>query len=179
MTFTTTTLKALRALGLGDEMNDKILAIFEDARESKPKKKGDAVDRAERATRLPADWVLPAAYFEAALKMGMRPHEITREATKFANYWLNQPGQKGAKLLWARTWENWCLSTLERAGRTPILPTGPANGSGGASGEGPETFTDATWAAIAKRYRSTGQWNSTNWGPAPGFMDCKMPDAYL
>jgi hypothetical protein len=179
MTFTTTTLKALRALGLGDEMNDKILAIFEEARESKPKKKGDSADRQARGTRLADDWVLPTEYSEAAMRMGLRANEITREAVKFKNYWVNQPGQKGVKLRWGQTWDNWCMSTLERAGRQPILACAASSGSGGPSGEGPETFTDATWRAIAKRYKATGQWNSAGWGPPPGRMDCKMPDAYL
>lgn len=178
MTFTSTTIRALRALGLDQATFDAVLLIFEEAKEAKPKKKGCAADRAERATRLPDDWVLPTEYSEAAMRMGLRASEITREAVKFKNYWVNQSGPKGAKLRWGQTWDNWCMSTLERAGRQPILASGPANGCGGPSGEGPETFTDATWQAIAKRYKATNQWNPA-WGPNPERMDCKMPDAYL
>jgi len=177
MTFTTTTLRKLRALGLDQATFDAVLEIFEDAQQSKPKKKGCAADRAERATRLPEDWALPAEYSDAAQKMGLRPTEISREAMKFKNYWLNQAGAKGLKLAWPRTWSNWCISMLERAGRTPILPEISPNGSGGAS-EGPEAFTDATWAAISRRFKRTGQWNPA-YGPEPGRMDCKMPEAYL
>ena len=45
MTFTSTTIRKLRALGLDQETFDKVLEIFEEAKESKPKKKGGAADR--------------------------------------------------------------------------------------------------------------------------------------
>lgn len=178
MTFTTTTLRKLRALGLDDATFDAVLEIFEDAQQSKPKKKGGADDRAARGTRLPEDWRLPPELQKYALDIGLKPREVQIEERKFRDYWIQQPGQKGIKITWAGTWRNWCLSMLERAGRAPILPESGPNGSGGVS-EGPETFTDATWAAIAKRFKATGQWNSTSWGPEPGRMDCQMPETFL
>ena len=45
MTFTATTLRELRALGLEPDMVDKVVEIFERANVKKPKK-GGAVDRA-------------------------------------------------------------------------------------------------------------------------------------
>lgn len=174
MTFTSTTIRKLRALGLDQATFDAVLLIFEDAKEAKAKKPGNVADRAARGTRLAEDWALPAAWSEWAAAVGLRGAEISREATKFKNYWLNQPGAKGIKLKWDLTWQNWCLGMLERAGRVPLAP----KGSTAIPAEGPEMFTDATWQAIAKRYKSTGQWNPA-WGPGPGRMDCQMPDTYL
>lgn len=179
MTFTSATIRKLRALGLDQATFDAVLEIFEEARESKPKRKGDAADRAARATRLPTDWLLSEELKKWALDLGLQPREVVREAISFRNYWLNCAGAKGLKLDWDLTWMTWCRRMLERAGRQPIEtdPTaGPAGGAAPASG--PETFTDATWRAIAKRYKSTGIWNP-DYGPSPGRMDCRMPDAYL
>lgn len=172
MTFTTSTLRKLRALNLGQDIEDQILAIFEEAREAK--KKGCAADRKERGTRLPGDWNLPTAWREWALGIGLRHHEINREATKFKNYWLNAAGIKGIKLKWDLTWQNWCLGMLERAGRQPIEPETPG---GAAPPEGPQTFTDATWQAIMVRYANGAQWNPL-WGPEPGKRGCRVPDKF-
>jgi len=175
MTFTRTTLQRLRALNLGQEIEDAILAIFEEATLSKPKKKGGAADRAERATRLPDDWVMPEEWKQWALGIGLHPREVVREAISFKNYWSNCAGAKGMKLKWDLTWQTWCRRMLERAGRQPIEPDTPG---GAAPAEGPQTFTDATWRAIAKRIKAGAQWNP-EWGPPPGRMDCLMPDQYL
>lgn len=176
MTFTSTTIRKLRELGLPQEQFDAVLAIFEEATLSKPKKKGCAADRQERGTRLPADWALPAEYREWALAVGLRGDEVAREAEKFRNYWRAQPGVKGIKLDWRGTFRNWCISTLERAGR-PIIT--PPDGNGDAPmPEGPQSFSDDTWRAIAKRYKSTGTWN-LDYGPEPGRMDCIMPANFL
>lgn len=176
MTFTSTTIRRLRALNLEEPIFEAVLQIFEDAREAKVQKKGCAADRAVRATRLPDDWVLPEDWKQWALRIGVQPREVVREAISFKSYWLNCVGAKGQKLKWDLTWQTWCRRMLERAGRAPIEPETP----GGAAplAEGPQAFTDATWRAIAKRYKAGTPWNP-EWGPAPDRMDCKMPDAYL
>lgn len=174
MTFTVTTIKKLRALGLDEPTVDKVLEIFEDAKLAKAKKNGSAVDRQARGSRLPEGWELPAEWREWALAVGLRQHEINREATKFKNYWLNCAGAKGVKLKWDLTWQNWCVRMLEQAGRVPNPPPGasaPAAGSPGA-------FDDATWAAISKRVKSGAPW-SPDWGPPPTSMGCLMPVEYL
>lgn len=174
MTFTSTTIRKLRALGLEETVFDAVLAIFEDAQQSKPKKKGCAADREDRGTRLPAEWRLSAELQKYALDIGLRPREVQTEERKFRDYWIQQPGQRGIKLKWDATWRNWCLSMLERAGRQPnALGEAPA-----ASERPPETFDDRTWKAIAARFKTSGQWNDS-WGPPPGRMDCQMPEAYL
>lgn len=174
MTFTSTTIRELRALGLDQDTFDKVLEIFERAQLSKPKKKGNAEDRAARGSRLQADWALPAEWREWALRLGLRHHEIDREAIKFKNYWLNCAGAKGIKLNWQLTWQTWCDRTLERLGREPNR----ADGQPPRAVQGPEAFSPQAWAAIAKRVKAGAPW-SHEWGPPPGRMDCLMPAGLL
>lgn len=173
MTFTATTLRELRALGLDPDMVDKIVEIFERANIKKPKK-GDAADRATRATRLSEDWVLPADWREMAIAMGLRPHEVDREALKMKNWSLSS--KNGAKVKWKQTWQNWCVSVLERAGR-PINQPGVTDGKAGEIT--PDKFDEKTWRAIAQRFKQTEIWDSKAWGPPPTQMDCLMPAGLL
>lgn len=177
MTFTATTIRKLRALNLPQETFDRILEIFEEARESRPKKKGSADDRRQRGTRLPDDWGLPKEWHDWALELGLRKSEIDREAVKFRNYWLNAAGAKGVKLRWDLTWQTWCEKALQYLGREPAAPKA-IGGAGGGGASGAVRFDDKTWQAIARRYKSTGQWNP-EWGPGPDRMDCQMPEKYL
>ncbi len=175
MTFTATTLRELRALGHEPDRGDKVVEILERAHGKKPKK-GGAVDRAARGTRLPDDWMLPEDWKQWALATGLRAPEVVREALRFKNYWTSATGAKGIKLNWERTWQNWCVSTLERAGR-PVTPPQAPTAAPAAAG-GPETFDDATWRAIAKRVKAGAPW-SQEWGPPPSRMDCLMPAGLL
>lgn len=177
MTFTVTTIKKLRAIGLDQATVDKVLEIFEEARLAKPQKKGCAADRAARGTRLQEDWVLPVEWREWAVRLGLRPHEADREARGFKSYWLNVAGPRGLKLKWNLTWQTWCRRMLERAGRPMNDPDAVPNGGSGSQG-GPSGFTSETWQAIAKRHKAGAPW-SPDWGPAPDRMDCQMPAEYL
>lgn len=169
MTFTGATIRKLRALNLPQETFDAVLEIFESARESK--KKGSAGDRVARGTRLAEDWVLPKAWGDWGLSAGLRRDEVLREATKFKNYWLNATGVKGIKLRWDLTWQNWCMSALERLGRSPVKPHYAAGGAE------QKDYSEETWEAIARRYKTTGNWNPA-WGPAPNEVGCMMPDKF-
>lgn len=171
MTFTSTTIKELRALGLGQEMEDRILEIFERANVKKPKK-GGAADKVARGTRLAEDWKLPDEWRQLAIGIGLRPHEVDREAGRMRDWSRSSP--KGIKLDWKATWRNWCILMLERAGR-PVLTPAEA---GPASPAGPAGFSDETWRAIAKRVKGGAPWNQ-EWGPPPGRMDCLMPVGLL
>lgn len=176
MTFTVTTIRKLRALGLTEPVVEQVLEIFEEARQAKPKK-GNAADRAARGTRLQEDWTLPAEWREWAIRLGLKPHEADREARTFKNYWLNAVGAKGLKLKWDLTWQTWCRRTLERAGRPMNDPDAAPTGGSGPQG-GPAGFTAETWKAIAKRHKAGAPW-SPEWGPPPDRIDCLMPVEFL
>ena len=174
MTFTATTIRKLRALGLDQDTFDAVLLIFEDAKEIKTKEKGECRGPERARHRLPDDWKLPDDYRQYAVSIGLRPNEIGREEVKFRNYWTSQSGDRGVKLSWKRTFENWCISMLERAGRPILTPNAIEN----RLADGPDKFSNETWRAIAKRYKITGQWNA-EFGPPPGRMDCLMPEGLL
>ena len=60
----------------------------------------------ERASRLPADWVLPVEWEQWARTE--RPElDPTTTACKFRDYWAGIGGPKGRKLDWLATWRNW------------------------------------------------------------------------
>jgi hypothetical protein len=65
------------------------------------------------------DWQPSDGDLEYARDLGMPESMIEREATKFKNYWLGVPGSKGVKLDWHRTWENWCIRSIEFAASNP------------------------------------------------------------
>ena len=66
-----------------------------------------------RASRLPADWFLPASWGVWALSEGLAPDEIRTEADKFRDYW-NAKVKDAAKLDWLATWRNWVRTAKER-----------------------------------------------------------------
>ncbi|KRA00260.1 hypothetical protein ASD64_01415 [Mesorhizobium sp. Root157] len=74
----------------------------------------------KRGTRLPGDF---SPDMVAAVEAGLSEAEAQREALKFRDYWISQPGQKGVKLDWPATWRNWCRHAVER--RPHHRTTGP------------------------------------------------------
>src|SRR6185312_2731324 len=63
-------------------------------------------EREQRASRLPADWILPDEWRVWAI--AERPElDPDRTAEKFADYWRGVGGAKGRKLDWLATWRNW------------------------------------------------------------------------
>ena len=142
MTFTSTTIRKLRALGLDQDTFDKVLEIFEEARESKPKKKGCAADRQERATRLPDDWVLPDDWraFVFEQDANLNADEI---ASVFRDYWVAKPGAAGRKLDWEATWRNWVRrSPAAKTAQRPSVGQRAADQVGRLTGNSdqPKTF---------------------------------------
>lgn len=65
----------------------------------------------KRGARLPDDFLPDMA---GAIEAGLSEDEARREALKFRDYWISQPGQKGIKLDWPATWRNWCRHAVER-----------------------------------------------------------------
>lgn len=67
--------------------------------------------RADRATRIPDDFVLtPDRRLVAEAER--LPAERTFE--KFRNYWRSASGTKARKVDWDATWKNWCLTERDR-----------------------------------------------------------------
>lgn len=67
----------------------------------------------KKASRLAPDWVLPDDWRKWASGEGLPPADAEREAQKFRDYWLAQPGQKGVKADWLATWRNWVRKALD------------------------------------------------------------------
>lgn len=62
-----------------------------------------------RASRLPADWLLPKAWGEWALgeQPGWSPDDVRKEADKFRDHWLAKGGADARKVDWLATWRTW------------------------------------------------------------------------
>lgn len=173
MALTTTAIKRLRNIQppLSQEQLDAVLEVLETATLKKPKK-GDAADRKERGTRLPADWVLPRSWGLDALEMGATEREIRTEAPRFKDFWLAKSGATAIKLDWRGTWRNWMRSTIERRGGTPRpLSDGPIDPK---TPSGPTAISHETWAAVMRTYRRTNSW-PLDLGPMPGRPGCRVP----
>lgn len=65
-----------------------------------------------RASRLPADWVLPFDWRIDAIKAGLPDVRIDLEAEKMRDWSLSSPN--GAKRDWRAAWRNWVKGAAER-----------------------------------------------------------------
>lgn len=72
---------------------------------------GTRAERADRGTRLPADWVPTEEDRAFAASLGVA---VEREAASFRDYWTSKPGADGRKTNWSATWRNWVRRTSER-----------------------------------------------------------------
>jgi hypothetical protein len=67
----------------------------------------------ERGTRIPDDFEVTPD-METWARSNVPELAGCRETEKFVNYWASQPGTKGRKLDWERTWKNWMLRAAEQ-----------------------------------------------------------------
>lgn len=72
---------------------------------------GARAERADRGTRLPADWEPSVEERDFARALGIDP---AREAATFRDYWHARPGAAGRKANWTATWRNWVRRSSER-----------------------------------------------------------------
>ena len=72
---------------------------------------GTRAERADRGTRLPADWSPTEDDRAFAAGLGVA---VEREAASFRDYWTSKPGADGRKTNWSATWRNWVRRTSER-----------------------------------------------------------------
>jgi len=92
-----------------------------------PIEKKEPKGSSKKGTRLPDDWALPDDWWQFAMTEGMDDQSIRREADKFRDYWLAQPGQKGIKLDWQATWRNWIRRRVDdRPRNTTTKPQQPS-----------------------------------------------------
>ena len=74
---------------------------------------GTRAARADRGTRLPADWAPTEDDRGFAASLGVA---VEREAASFRDYWHAKPGADGRKTNWSATWRNWVRRSSERKG---------------------------------------------------------------
>lgn len=60
----------------------------------------------KRGTRITEDWI-PSAEVRAEMQQERPDVDLKSENAKFIDHWMSQPGSKGVKLDWDRTWRNW------------------------------------------------------------------------
>lgn len=83
----------------------------------------------KRGNRLPNDWQLAKDWADWAAGQGLSEFEIRREADKFRDYWHGIPGQRGVKLDWRVTWQNWVRKAVDtRQSRFGARPVRNAHG---------------------------------------------------
>lgn len=64
--------------------------------------------QAVRATRLPADFAVPADWILWAQTERRWPRDVAEtEALKFVDHWSAKGGKDGLKMRWEATWRNW------------------------------------------------------------------------
>lgn len=79
-----------------------------------PAKPSPHAKRVSKGTRIDPDWRLPKSWGEWALReFEISPEQVRVAAQKFHNHFKSVPGQKGLKLDWHATWQNWCGSSYQ------------------------------------------------------------------
>ena len=69
-----------------------------------------------RKTRLQDDWILPDEWREIAKSSkGWTDMDVSAEANRFRDYWVENTTKNAAKADWKKTWLNW----VERSNRKP------------------------------------------------------------
>lgn len=86
--------------------------------------------KAERGTRLPADWVLPKTWGEWATqeRPAWSAEQVRELGRSFGDYWTSK-SEKATKLDWEKTWRNWVRNQKTApivAARNPITGAGMA-----------------------------------------------------
>lgn len=124
-----------------------------------------------RASRLPADWVLPKAYgvWAQAEFPAWNADHVRRVATMFKNHWIAASGQGARKMDWFATWQNWCL-------KEPAVP----GGAKAAFGAAPLAWYESDAGIIAKaRERGLAQQPGERMGDLRWRVEDHLRDAVL
>lgn len=80
---------------------------------------------AQRANRLPADFVVPSDWLTwSVADRGWSRSDAEAEAATFVDYWHAKSGRDATKLDWQATWRNWCRNS-RRATHSALQPVVP------------------------------------------------------
>ena len=83
--------------------------------------------RAKKATRIPEPWIVDEAMRDWALERSMQPQWVMKHTERFVNYWKGVGGQRGTKIDWRATWQNWLLKAQDDApAASPVSRNGYA-----------------------------------------------------
>jgi hypothetical protein len=111
----------------------------------------------KKGCRLPAGWQPTPEDTAYAKAHGLPERSIPVEIEKFRNHFHSQPGQKGIKVDWSKTWQNWVLNACEYRGIQPTNGGTPAK-------EYRNQFGDRIdWGKRAEKFKQTGEW-AEMWG---------------
>ncbi|TPW26014.1 DUF1376 domain-containing protein [Pararhizobium mangrovi] len=101
---------------------DEAIASSKSEQSREEKKRGEVKEEPngsskKRGSRLPDDWHPDMA---VAIREGLEHSDALREADKFRDHWVGQPGQRGVKADWQATWRNWVRKAVDyRRSRMP------------------------------------------------------------
>jgi uncharacterized protein YdaU (DUF1376 family) len=121
-----------------------------------------------RGSRLQPDFE-PDMEIKTALIAERPDLDYSRVIEGFRDYWLSQPGAKGVKLDWNRTFRKWW--------REQRAQTGPKAAKFD-SGHAPTSFSDTPWRLRLKGYHESNFW-LPSFGPKPGEPGCEVPKKFL
>lgn len=95
-----------------------------------------SLPRSPKGTRIPDDWSLSPEDRQYALSKGIPADKVDEVAEEFLNHWQIEPGARGRKLDWSKTWRNRCIAVggrfakfQHRNSRAPPAPPQHRNGA--------------------------------------------------
>jgi hypothetical protein len=96
----------------------------EDSSSKKDNNKEEKKEGRSQATRLPADWTIPEDWLQEAINAGLSRSQALASATRMHRWSMSE--QKGKKLNWHATWQNWYERDLPKPHST-ASPQQPRN----------------------------------------------------
>lgn len=89
----------------------------------------NVTSKADKATRLPADWVLIKAWGDWAIAEfpHLTPMKVREIAADFKDHWISKAGRDARKVDWLATWRRWVREDVRRSRPGPAR-SGAARG---------------------------------------------------
>ncbi len=109
--------------------------------------KGNLSVSKKRGSRLPDDFHPDQSCNDLCRDLGFSKASAQNEYSKFKDYWISQPGQKGVKTDWQATFRNWLRKAAE----------GKPHGSTASFGKNSRTNIDDAWDRLDAAYDSLKQ----------------------